>query len=105
MKRLTTVLGALAFGVGLALVTVAYGQRFVHPIVWPEPAVVTPGTNYSAPSDAVVLYDGKTFDAWKGAEKWMPDADGGFTAKGAIQTKQEFGDCQLHLEYAAPNPP
>jgi hypothetical protein len=67
--------------------------------------VITPGENNSAPSDAIVLFDGKNFDAWKGAEKNQPDADGGFTAKSAMQTKQEFGDCQLHLEYAAPNPP
>jgi 3-keto-disaccharide hydrolase len=67
--------------------------------------VITPGDNNRAPSDAIVLYDGKNFDAWKGAEKWQSDADGGFTVKGAIQTKQDFGDCQLHLEFAEPNPP
>jgi hypothetical protein len=90
----------------LLLSTDASGQqRFVHPIVWPEPAVITPGVNNGPPSDAIVLFDGKNFDAWKGAEKNHPDSDGGFTAKSAMQTKQEFGDCQLHLEYASPNPP
>jgi hypothetical protein len=90
----------------LLLSTDASGQqRFVHPIVWPEPAVITPGMNNGPPSDAIVLFDGKNFDAWKGAEKNHPDSDGGFTAKSAMQTKQEFGDCQLHLEYASPNPP
>jgi hypothetical protein len=78
------------------------GQRYLSGIVWPEPAVVTPGTNGSAPSDAVVLFDVKNFDAWKGAEKWTVDDDGGFTVKGAIQTKQGFGDCQLHVEWASP---
>jgi Domain of Unknown Function (DUF1080) len=105
MKRRAITFGIPALGAGLLLLAGAYGDRFVAPIVWPEPPVVTPGENNSAPSDAVVLYDGKNFDAWKGAEDWKPDADGGFTVKGAIESKQEFGDCQLHVEFAEPNPP
>jgi hypothetical protein len=84
------------------LAPVALGQRYVRPVVWPEPAVVTPGDNNAAPSDAIVLFDGKNFDAWKGANKWTVDEDGGFTVKGVIETKQGFGDCQLHLEFASP---
>lgn len=86
----------------VAVVPVVLAQRYISGIEWPEPAVVTPGTNGSAPSDAIVLFDGKNFDAWKGADKWTVDEDGGFTVKGAIQTKQEFGDCQLHVEWASP---
>jgi hypothetical protein len=78
------------------------GQRYLSGIVWPEPAVVTPGEDGKPPSDAIVLFDGKNFDAWKGADSWKVDADGGFTAKGGIQTKRSFGDCQLHLEFASP---
>src|SRR6266478_5951044 len=78
------------------------GDRYISGIMWPEPAVVTPGENHSAPSDAIILFDGKNFDAWKGADKWTVDEDGGFTVKGAIQTKQDFGDCQLHVEWASP---
>jgi 3-keto-disaccharide hydrolase len=80
----------------------AFAQRWLHGIIWPEPPVVTPGGPDSAPSDAIVLFDGKNFDAWKGADKLKVDADGAFTARAAIQTKQEFGDCQLHLEFASP---
>jgi hypothetical protein len=105
MKRHVIAFGLPVLGAGLLLITAAFADRFVAPIVWPEPPVVTPGENNSAPSDAVVLYDGKNFDAWKGAENWKPDADGGFTVKGAIETKQDFGDCQLHVEWAEPNPP
>jgi hypothetical protein len=91
----------------VALVVLGLGvavsqQRYIRGVIWPEPPVVTPGDNNSAPSDAIVLFDGKNFDAWKGAEKWSVDADGGFTVKGGIQTKQGFGDCQLHLEFASP---
>jgi hypothetical protein len=105
MRRPATASGIAALAAGLLLITAAYGDRFVYPIVWPEPPVVTPGEDNSAPSDAVVLYDGKDFDAWRGAESWRPDADGGFTVKGAIQTRRDFGDCQLHLEFAEPDPP
>jgi hypothetical protein len=82
----------------------ALAQRFLNGTVWPEPAVVTPGEGSAAPSDAVVLYDGKNFDEWAGAKDWKLDEDGGFTVKGAIKTKKSFGDCQLHLEFASPKP-
>jgi hypothetical protein len=95
---------ALALLVGAGAYEAWSGQRYLSGLVWPEPAVVTPGENNAAPSDAVVLFDGKNFDAWKGAEKWEVDADGGFTVKGVIQTKQWFGDCQLHVEFASPKP-
>src|SRR5262245_53805624 len=100
MKKTVVVVftGAAAL-LGLALVRDALGQgRYLSGLVWPEPPIVTPGDNNAAPSDAIVLFDGKSLDAWKGAEKWTVDADGGFTVKGLIETKQAFGDCQLHLE-------
>ena len=76
----------------------------------PQPKVVTPGdirTN-SAPSDAIVLFDGKNLDAWEssrgGEAKWTVH-DGVFTVKkgtGDIRTKEEFGSFQLHLEWQVP---
>ena len=88
----------------IALGSHALAQRYLSGIIWPEPAVVTPGEGSGPPSDAIVLYDGKSFDAWDGAKGWKADEDGGFTSKGAVQTKQGFGDCQLHLEFASPKP-
>ncbi|HYT93669.1 MAG TPA: DUF1080 domain-containing protein [Gemmataceae bacterium] len=70
-------------------------------IVWEKPKQVTPGTDGGPPSDAIVLFDGKNMGAWKGGEKWVI-ADGAATAKSAVSTKQAFGDCQLHLEFASP---
>src|SRR5262249_33530855 len=64
------------------------GQRYLSGIIWPEPPVVTPGEGNGPPSDAVVLFDGKNFDAWDGARGWKVDPDGGFTVKGFLQTKQ-----------------
>ena len=98
MSRKTLFLAALA----LAMVPAAFAQRYISGIVWPEPATVTPGENNSAPSDAVVLFDGKNFDAWKEVKKTKIDEDGAFTAMEALKTKQSFGDCQLHVEWASP---
>lgn len=80
------------------------GQRYLNGILWPEPAVTTPGEGSGPPSDAVVLFDGKNFDAWEGAKGSKADADGGFTSRGVLLTKQGFGDCQLHVEFASPKP-
>ncbi|MBS4765091.1 DUF1080 domain-containing protein [Alistipes sp. kh20] len=77
----------------------------------PQPKVVTPGdirTN-SAPSDAIVLFDGRDLSAWKSAKTDGPAEwtvhDGVFTVdkkKGDIVTRQEFGNFQLHLEWCVP---
>jgi hypothetical protein len=75
--------------------------------VWkPEVKVVTPGkTNTDAPSDAIILFNGTTASGWQHANgdeaKWTV-ADNALTVKpgtGAIQSKQKFGDCQLHIEW------
>jgi len=86
----------------LGLGSLVLAQRNRADIVWPEPPVVTPGEGSGPPADALVLFDGKDFDAWDKAQGWKVDPDGGFTAKGGLRTKQSFGDCQLHLEFASP---
>lgn len=70
-------------------------------IIWPEPPVVTAEPD-RAPSDAVVLFDGTNLDAFNGGDKWEV-ADGVAMAKGGgLTSKQKFGDCQLHVEFASP---
>jgi hypothetical protein len=77
--------------------------------VWiPEPKVVVPAAATAAPSDAYILFDGKGTDAWQHGDgkaiQWKIE-DGAMTVvKGAgdIQTKQSFGDCQLHIEWRSP---
>ena len=75
-----------------------------------EPPVVTPGrTSSDPPSDAIVLFDGKDLSRWRstrggGEAKWQIK-DGYMEVvprTGDIATKQEFGDCQLHIEWASP---
>ncbi len=83
----------------------------------PEPRVVKPGTltgslsGTTAPSDALVLFDGSNLDQWVSSEDRKSPApftlkDGAMTVtpkKGGIQTKQEFGDFQLHIEWRSPS--
>ncbi len=86
----------------------------VHDGTRPQPRVVTPGTQSSqsaageAPSDAIVLFDGKDLSKWSGRDgeaKWK--VENGYMEAigrtGNIQTKEQFGNCQLHLEWAAPS--
>jgi hypothetical protein len=121
-------LGALC-GIGVAAIGAAALLSFaaddtpaagwhVHDRARPQPPVVTPPTPSTqeqvgtAPSDAVVLFDGKDLSKWvdktgKGEAKWKVQ-DGYFEAvkgSGQISTKESFGDCQLHAEWMAPNPP
>jgi len=80
--------------------------------VWsPEPKVVTPGqTPQDAPSDAIILFDGKNLNEWESvsdttkAAGWTV-ADGILTVNktaGNIQTKRKFTDYQLHIEWRIP---
>lgn len=78
----------------------------------PVPAVVTPGEKMGqAPSDAIVLFDGKNLDEWvalndsTSTHKWTV-ADNAITVDksvGDIRTKRKFMDFQLHIEYRIPS--
>ncbi|MEY4384751.1 MAG: hypothetical protein RLY20_34 [Verrucomicrobiota bacterium] len=83
--------------------------RPLPPVVTPG-AVSTPEKVGSAPSDAVVLFDGKDLSAWADMQgnptKWII-RDGYMECvkgSGYIRTVQDFGDCQLHVEWATPSP-
>lgn len=82
----------------------------IHDLDRPVPTVVDPGKDGKAPSDAIVLFDGKDLSKWTG-EKGAPAAwkvENGYVEvkpdTGSIQTKDSFGDCQLHIEFATPVP-
>ena len=97
------------------------GKWHVHDSDRPQPPVITPGTNSTpdtpgkAPSDAIVLFDGTDLSRWQtddGKPSGWAVADGAMMVPpkntpngGTIRTKDEFGDCQLHIEWMAPNPP
>ncbi len=74
--------------------------------MWPKPPVINLGeTDDAPPSDAIVLFDGQSLQAWDGGDRWRIEDGVAVVQRSSIRTKQEFGDCQLHLEYAAPERP
>src|SRR6185369_1710527 len=87
----------------------------VHDPNRPQPKVVTPGSFSTPeqpgkpPSDAIILFDGTDLSQWESAKdgssaKWVV-RDGVMQVlpgSGVIRTKAKFGDCQLHVEWAAP---
>jgi Domain of Unknown Function (DUF1080) len=77
-------------------------QEYKSGIVWEEPKVVTPGKHTEPPSDAIVLFDGKDLSKWDGGDKWIIKDGYAIAAKAGINSKDSFGDCQLHLEFASP---
>jgi hypothetical protein len=94
------------------------GNRWhVHDGDRPLPAVITPGTCSTqdapgrAPSDAVVLFDGNDLSHWRsdrGGPAGWDIQDGTLVVHpgaGAVLSRDEFGDCQLHLEFSSPVPP
>jgi hypothetical protein len=70
-----------------------------------EPRVIDPDP---LPSDAIVLFNGENLSQWKsdqdgGPAKWaVKDGVATVNGTGYISTKQSFGDCQLHIEWATP---
>ena len=87
------------------------GDWPIHDRSRPAPKAVVPGDAHSAPSDAIVLFDGKDLSKWTsqkdgGPARWKVENGYMEVAKGTgvIQTAQAFGDCQLHIEWASPKP-
>jgi hypothetical protein len=91
------------------------GQKWkVHDMDRPRPQKVAPGPLFTQapPSDAIVLFDGKDL------AQWVQAARGGVTQPprwkvengyleivprtGRLRTKEQFGDCQLHVEWQIP---
>jgi hypothetical protein len=131
-RRLPTLLG-VSIGTLIAISSLGIGQDkpklgfkdtpmlpgdkwHVHDGDRPQPPVITPGTCSTedvpgqAPSDAVVLFDGKDLSHWRnhrgGPAEWevKDSAIAIKPGKGTIQSQEEFGDCQIHLEFASPVP-
>lgn len=87
-------------------------QWHVHDGDRPQPKIVSPGKSFSheapAPADAIVLFDGKDLSRWKGdgGKEIQWKIENGYvetTKSGKIRTVDEFGDFQLHLEFATPS--
>ncbi|MEG1543393.1 MAG: DUF1080 domain-containing protein [Tannerellaceae bacterium] len=121
-KRNMTVKAVLATAACTACVSMNAQKQYPQPEemtpgmseYWtPQPKIVTPGATtanatLTAPSDAIVLFDGKDLSAWEGDKgetaEWIVK-NGIFTVNkkaGNIQTKQKFDNFQLHLEWCVP---
>jgi 3-keto-disaccharide hydrolase len=105
VNRLLVALGAVAL---LSAPAAAQNPWPPNSMDRPKPPVVNPGP---PPSDAIVLFDGKDLSQWmmhdSTAAKWVV-RDGYVQVapgSGSMMTRRGFGDVQLHLEWATPNPP
>lgn len=97
------------------------GQWTVHSQERPRPPVIVPPTASTPeqpgqpPSDAIVLFDGTNLSEWEGwAKRAKPPAvvepgwkiENGYMevvpGSGDLQSKREFGDSQIHVEWATP---
>jgi len=116
MRNLTTTLLLFVTLAATALAQQPAAPKPEDTEVWtPEPKVVTPGeTCGAAPSDAIILFDGKNLDEWVSAQdhdkdrsvpaKWTV-AHGIVTVSkdaGNIETKRKFKNYQLHIEWRIP---
>jgi len=94
--------GLVAIVVLACVAALVPAAEYISGKVWPEPKVIDPGDTCRAPSDAIVLFNGKDLSKWEGGDKWLVK-DGVATSQVAsITTKQPFGSCQLHVEFATP---
>ncbi len=82
----------------------------VHDPDRPAPKKIDPG-DFSTqdrpgrpPSDAIVLFDGKDLSKWK-PNLWKVENGELIATTGQFATVDDFGSCQLHLEWKDPYPP
>jgi len=114
--------GAVVFAAEKAGPQQPWSKYKVHDMTRPEPPIVTPGTASTEdqpgkpPSDAIVLFDGKDLSHWQakgGGDPTFTLQDGVMLSTNLkdpknnkyIQSKEQFGDVQLHLEFSTPTPP
>lgn len=109
---------ALASGTAAVIAMGGVNDWTIHDRNRPQPKVVDPGTASTPdqpgrpPADATILFDGRDLSKWRSQKDKSPAAwkvgKGYFEvvkAAGGIETADAFGDCQLHVEWASPDPP
>ncbi len=102
----------IAIVVGIAAVAALAHQPEKKPELKAPPAVKPGPSHGAAPSDAVMLFDGKSFDKWTKRDGspmgWKPgpgkSGDDMVVVAGAgdIVSKETFGDAQIHVEFMTP---
>ncbi len=110
MRRILVRAGLFVAVLALGACAAQHAFRWdVHDMDRPRPPVVTPGAeDRLPPSDAIVLFDGTDLSAWQsrdGSDAPWKLEDGAMRVvqgSGDIQTRDAFGSCQLHIEWASP---
>jgi hypothetical protein len=104
--RISLILVFISFISGLGYAQENGIKWEIHDTKRPYPKKINP---FPIPSDAIVLFSGADLSAWEKADKaasfnWKIE-DGYFYnpgGKGDIQTRQSFGNCQIHIEWSVP---
>ena len=114
MKSKTLLAACIALATPLAAQQ-SIGDWPQHSRERPPAPIVTPGAPalpVPPPADAIVLFDGSSLAKWEdgkgGPAKWKLIPGGAMevaAGTGGIQTRDGFGDVQLHVEWMSPNPP
>ncbi|HYW43136.1 MAG TPA: DUF1080 domain-containing protein [Bryobacteraceae bacterium] len=95
----------------LAVCLLAVGIAYAQRVIGPQPPVMDPGGGGKAPSDAVVLFNGRDNTGWTrldGTPSHCTVADGVMTCRtGALDTAstEKFRNAQIHVEFNVPNEP
>ena len=71
VRRATTVACLLAVAVTVVGLVRVVADEYKSGIPWSEPKMVDPGAPGGVPSDAVVLFDGKSMGEWHGGDRWI----------------------------------
>src|SRR5215467_11152030 len=115
--KITLLVSSLTFAFALTCNAQVDPKWEIHDRNRPNPPVVTAGTSSTQeapgkpPSDAMVLFDGTDLSKWvvkkdSSPAKWK--VENGYMEvvpkTGDMQTKDSFGDCQLHVEFREPDP-
>jgi len=111
-----SLLGIWSLGIGVSAIAQPDPNWLDHDRDRPLPPVVQPAIPSTddkagkAPSDATVLFDGSDISQWVSLDgkptRWIV-RDGYMECvkdSGYVRTLQNFGDCQLHVEWATPVP-
>jgi hypothetical protein len=96
---------ALLAAISVGATQEAAAEEYLTGIEWSAPPVVTPGkTDHEPASDATILFGGQDLSRWNHDGSWTVVDGAIIVGKGALTSKDTFGNCQLHIEWSAPTP-
>lgn len=95
--------GCLMIGI-LLLGSLTGAQEWKSGIVWERPPIIEGAMPVTTPppEGAIVLFDGRDMSSFNGAENWTVRDGYMEVGQGSVTTKQPFGSCRLHIEFATP---